>query len=135
MNFIFAGLSVVAFSGHAARAQHDGPPPEVQAAFDACHLENKIAKPVPGERPSAADRKKIDDCMTAKGFPPPPPRNGDDPMIREQLDACVEETKVPRLRDGEHPTDADRAKVEACMRSKGFNPPSPPPAELKTKTK
>ena len=47
---------------------------EIGAAIQACATENNIAPPSPGQRPTEAERKVIGDCMTAKGFAPPPDR-------------------------------------------------------------
>jgi len=126
-----SAFSLVPYTSHSA--PNDGPPPQVRAALDACIKTTGAVAPVPGKAYDQSEgkkieegRKKIEACMTAKGFPPPPARPEEERKIRALLDACVEETKVTRLKPGEKPSDEDRKKVDACLKNKGLNPPAPP---------
>lgn len=127
---LVAGLSAYSMSVRGQPIQDDGPPPQVREALDACVKEAKAVLPAPGKELSESDRnsveegrKKVEACMTAKGFPPPPDQ---DPKFRAALDACVKETKVTKLKPGQRPSEKDRKKVDACLKKKGLTPPTPP---------
>ena len=128
---LLGGLAGLSLSVRAEPSRDEGPPPHIRAALEACAVETKVAAPVPGKEASEEDRKKIDACMSAKGFAPPPSRPGEDSRIRAMLDACITETGVARLEPGQQPSEGDRKKVDACMKGKGFDPPAAP--ELKKK--
>lgn len=43
--------------------------------------------------------------------------------MREAFDACLTESGVTRPERGERPSDEDKAKIDACLKSKGIEHP------------
>ena len=131
---LFGGLAGLSFPVSAEPPRDGGPPPHIRKALESCVLETKVSAPVPGKESSEEDRKKMEACMSAKGFAPPPPfpRPGEDAKIQAMLNGCIEETGVKKLEPGQMPSEEDKKKVDDCMKSKGMNPPSPPPPQSKS---
>ena len=52
--------------------------------------------------------------------------SGNNDAIRAAFEACISENNLQKPEPGQRPSDADRATMDACMKSKGFDHPPRP---------
>lgn len=102
---------------------------ERRAAFQACVTETGVTKPERGSRPNEEDRQKIKTCMEGKGFSPWEGR-GKKSAKRKAFKECAEENNLQRPESGVRPSNEDRAKMDACLASKGITMNREPSAAL-----
>ncbi len=114
-------LSVFIALAGAASAQSQGRE-AFHAAMEACLAETGVAKPERGSPPSDEDRAKIDACLKSKGIEKPQHRGGNS-EFHSAMKACFTETGVTKPERGSRPSDEDRAKIDACLKSKGIDKP------------
>jgi hypothetical protein len=63
----------------------------------------------------------------AESSAPAPAAKPDHRAIHQAMKACAEENGLKRPEPGTPPSEEDRAKMEACLKSKGIDHMPPPP--------
>jgi len=114
---------VLGLSIHAKAEQNNRE--EFHKAMQACIAETGVTKPEKGSRPSDEDRQKVDTCLAGKGFNKEdrPRGPGRSPEHKAAFDECITELGLTRPQKGERPSEEDRAKLHACLQTKGVDIP------------
>lgn len=125
--FMFFTLVFVAARMAAAES---GDRAAFKAAMDECLTSTGVARPERGTKSSEEDRAKLKACLDVKGVQRPErgERGGrpDDDQFHAALRACAEENNLKKPERGVRPSEEDRAKMDACLQSKGISKPEHP---------
>jgi len=87
-----------------------------------CAKEVGVSKPENGAKLSKEDKEKIKACLTAKGIARPERKYKGlrDENFKTAMKKCQESTGVKKPGNGQKRSDEDKAKVDACLVSKGI---------------